>query len=219
MSDQDIVLALQERKILGKGLNKLRRDGSVPAVVHDHGKPSLAVVGDYRIVAKTYEQAGKHHPVNLTIGSRKETVIIKDVHYDPVKHLISHVVFQAIRQDEKVETEVPIVLVGEIPAEKAGLMVITHLSHVNAEALPRDLPDELTVSTEGLVEINDKITVADLVIPSGVSVLTEPETLIASVEETKAQLSEESVDEEEAAEGEETEEGEEETKKEGTEEE
>lgn len=208
MSDTDVALDLQERKVLHKGLKKLIREGMVPGVIHDHGKPSVPVMAEYRLIAKTYEKAGKHHPVDLTIGSRKETAIIKDVHYDPVKHLIRHVVFQAIRQDETVETEVPIVFVGEIPAEKAGLMVITHLSHVAAEALPKDLPDELTVSTEGLAEINDKITVADLIIPSGVTVLTEPETLIASVEETKAQLSEESAEEEaeEGEAGEETEE-------------
>ena len=205
MSDSDVSLALDERKVIGKGLNKLRHEGLVPAVIHDHGKPSINVMAQYGLIAKTYEKAGKHHPVNLTIDGKKETAIIKDVHFDPVKHVIRHVVFQAIRQDETVETEVPVVLVGEIPAEKAGLMVITHLSHVAAEALPKDLPDELTVSTESLIEVNDKITVADLTIPSGVTVLTEPETLIASVEETKAQLSEELAEE---TEGETTEEGE-----------
>lgn len=218
MSDNEIVLALDKREVLGKGLNQLRKQNIVPAVIHDHGKPSLHVMGEYRLIAKVYGEAGKHHPVNLKIGDKSETVIIKDVHYDPVKHVIRHVVFQAIRQDETVETEVPVVLEGEIPAVKAGLMVITHLTHVNAEALPRDLPDQLVVDATGLAEINDKITVADITVPSGVTILTEPETLIASVEETKAQLSEESTEEEVEGEGEETEESEQEEKKEGTEE-
>jgi len=196
MSDKDITLALKEREVLGKGLAKLRNEGLVPAVIHDHGKPSIHVMGEYGPIAKVFASAGKHHPVELTIGSKKNTVIIKDVHFDPVKHLVQHVVFQAIRQDETVETEVPVSFIGEVPAEKAGLLVITHLSHVDAEALPKDLPDKIELNMESLVEIGDKLTVADLTIPTGVTILTEPETLIVSVEETKAQLSEESTEEE-----------------------
>jgi large subunit ribosomal protein L25 len=202
MSDKDISLALQEREVLGKGLNKLRQQGLVPAVIHDHGKPSTHVMGEYQSIAKVYANAGKHHPVELTVGSKKNTAIIKDVHYDPVKHRVEHVVFQAIHQDEKVETEVPIVFVGEIPAEKAGLMVITHLSHVETEALPKDLPDELQLNTESLVEIGDKLTVADLVVPENVTVMSDPESLIVSVEETPAQVSEEAEEEEVEGEGE-----------------
>jgi large subunit ribosomal protein L25 len=196
MSDNEISLELEERQVLGKGLNQLRQKGLVPAVIHDHGKPSTHVMGEYQTVAKVFATAGKHHPVELIIAGKKNTAIIKDVHYNPVKHLVEHVVFQAIRQDEKVETEVPISFVGEIPAEKAGLMVITHLSSVEAEALPRDLPDKIELNTEKLLEIGDKLTVADLIIPKNVTILTEPETLVISVEETKAQLSEESAEEE-----------------------
>lgn len=204
MSDKDISLALQPREVLGKGLNQLRKQGLVPAVIHDHGNPSTHVMGEYQSIAKVYASAGKHHPVELSVGSKKNTAIIKDVHYDPVKHRVEHVVFQAIRQDEKVETEVPIAFVGEIPAEKTGLMVITHLSHVETEALPKDLPDQLELNTESLVEIGDKLTVADLKIPANVTLLTDPESLIISVEETPAQVSEESTEEEAEAEGEES---------------
>ncbi|HUD07189.1 MAG TPA: 50S ribosomal protein L25 [Candidatus Saccharimonadales bacterium] len=207
MSDQDIGLELQERTVIRKGLGKLRAEGFIPAVIHDHGKPSVHVMSQYQKLAKVYEQAGKHHPVQLSVGNSRNLAIIKDVSYDPVKNRIFHVVFQAIRQDEKVETEVPVVVFGDIPAEKAGLLVITHLSHVEVEALPKDLPDELKVDAGKLVEIGDKINVSDLDIPVGVTLLTEPETLIASVEESKAQLAEEAAAEEaqaqaEAAEGE-----------------
>lgn len=194
MSDSDISLALQDRQVLGKGLSALRKQGWIPGIIHDHGQPSQPVMGEYQTIAKVYANAGKHHPVELRIGKTKNTAIIKEVIYDPVKHTLQHVVFQAIRQNEKVETEVPIVFIGDLPAEKAGLMVITHLSHVITEALPRDLPDELQLNTETLVEIGDKMTVADLIIPPNVIVITEPETLIVSVEETKAQISEETTE-------------------------
>jgi large subunit ribosomal protein L25 len=209
MSSEEIILKLQKREVVGKGLARIRKDGQVPAVVHDHGKPSIIVMGSYPDISKVFAKAGKHHPVQLDIDGKKETVIIKEVDVNPVKNTMSHVVFQAIRQDEKVETEVPIKMEGDAPAQKTGLMVIINTSSVEVEALPRDLPDELIVDITKLEQIGDRVLVSDLVVPSGVTVLTEPETLIASVEETKAQISEEA-EEETLAEGEEgaTEEGE-----------
>jgi hypothetical protein len=92
---------------------------------------------------------------------------------------LQHVVFQAIRQNETVEAEVPIRVEGDIPAEKVGLMTLHQLDTVEIEALPRNLPDELVVSAEKLVELHDKITVADLVVPDGVTILTELDHPIA----------------------------------------
>jgi large subunit ribosomal protein L25 len=91
----------------------------------------------------------------------------------------------------KVEAEVPIHLEGEIPAEKVGLMVLHQLDHVEVEALPANLPDELKVDATKLTEIGDQIIVADLVVPDGVTVLTDAEHPIARVVETKAMISEE----------------------------
>lgn len=207
MSSEEIVLKLQKRETVGKGLAKIRKDGLIPAVVHDHGNPSIVVMGVYSDIAKVFTEAGKHHPVQLEIDGKSQSVIIKDVDIDPVKNLIAHVVFQAIRMDEKIETEVPISMVGDSPAQKVGLLLIPHLSVVEVEALPKDLPDELVLDISSLAEIGDKLTAANLVIPSGVTMITEPDILIVSVEETKAQISEEE-EAAELAEGEEGAEGE-----------
>jgi large subunit ribosomal protein L25 len=101
---------------------------------------------------------------------------------------------------------VPIRLEGEIPAEKVGLMVLHQLDEVEIEALPTNLPDELVVDATKLVELHDKITVADLVVPTGVTIITELDHPISTVVETKAMMSEEE-EAAEAAEGEEGEEG------------
>lgn len=211
MSNEEIALALKEREVVGKQVKHLRREGSIPAVIHDHGKPSKVVMAPALDLTKAYDKAGKHHPVNLTVGRQKYLAIIKDVDFDPKKHQLRHVVFNAIKQDEKVQTEVPVRLEGEIPAEKAGFMVITNLDVIEIEALPKDLVDEFQVSAAGLAEIGDKVTVADIKVPDGVTILTEAEHPIATVEETKEQISEEAAAEEgaegedEAGEGEATE--------------
>ncbi len=208
MSQDSITLSLTKREVVGKGLNQFRRDGQTPAVIHNHGQESVVVSGPYLDLLRVYQKAGKTSPVNLNVGDQKYMALIKQVDFDPKKNLLRHVVFNAIRQDEKQKTEVPVHFVedAEIPAEKAGLMVIRQLDVVEIEALPKDLVDELTVDPSGLAEIGDKITVADIKVPEGVEILTEAEHPIATVEETKAQMSEEA--EEEATEGEEGAEGE-----------
>lgn len=191
MVNLDKTIDLQERTVVGKGLASVRSEGLVPAVIHNHGQPSLHVMGPVTELGKIYQEAGKHHPLQLKVGSQDFLALIKDVHFNPVKRQMEHIVFQAIRTDEKVEAEVPIHLIGEIPAEKVGLMILHQLDHVQIEALPKDLPDSFSVDATKLVELHDKLTVEDLVIPAGVTILTELDHPIATVAETKAQISDE----------------------------
>jgi large subunit ribosomal protein L25 len=191
MSMVDEPVKLKEREVLGKGLSSIRGDGFVPAVVHNHGEVSLHVMASEVELVKVYREAGKHHPLELQVGSKRFLALIKDVQFNPVKHRMQHVVFQAIRRDEKVEAEIPVHLDGDAPAEKIGLMVLHQLDHVEVEALPQNLPDELRVDACMLAELHDKITVADIKAPEGVTILTELDHPIASVVETKAQMAEE----------------------------
>ncbi len=190
MSNEDITLSVKARDVLGKQVKQLRRDGLVPAVIHDHGKPSIIIMAPTLDLQKVFSAAGKHHPVSLTVGGKKHLAIIKDVDFDPKKHHLRHVVFNAIKQDEKVETEVPVILDGDSPAEKQSLMVITDLDTLEIEALPKDLPDELRVDASPLAEVGDKVHAADVKLPEGVTLLTEPEAVIAHVEMPKDQVAE-----------------------------
>lgn len=210
MSTDTISLEMEKRTVTGGQVKALRREGTVPTVIHNHGKDSIVAQAPFITMSKVYSQAGKHHPVELTVGKDKYLGIIKEVDLDPRKNTLRHVVFNAIRRDEKVKADIPLELTGEeVPAEKAGYMVITNLDTVEVEALPHKLPDVLSISKEHLAEIGDKITVADLEVPEGVEIITESDHPIATVEETKAQISEEDEETEaEAEEGAESEEGE-----------
>lgn len=191
MTSDTIALDVEERTVLRKGLRSLRDAGMVPAVIHDHGKDSVHVMAEYGPLLKVYSQAGKHHPVHLTVGSKKHLAMIKDADFEPVKYRLRHIVFQAIKQNEEVTAEIPVVLVGdEIPAEKMSLLVLKQLDRVEVKALPNALPDELTVDATKLAEVGDHLTVADIVVPKGVTITTEPEMQIAIVEMPKDQIAE-----------------------------
>lgn len=191
MSQETITLELSIRETVGKGLGRLRREGQVPGVIHDHGKPSIIVQGVYQDVYKTFTKAGKHHPVQIKAGSKNYTTLIKDVTLEPRKGTVSHIVFNAVRADEKVSAEVPVHIQyaeGEegTPAEKASLIVLHNTEVVEVEALPKDLPDALHYDADKLVAVGDQATVADLHAPHGVTIKTDAATVLATVFEPSA---------------------------------
>lgn len=203
MSSDKITIDLEEREVIGKGLAKVREAGQIPAVVHNHGKPSIHVKADYKKLAKAFSQAGSHHPVQLKLGDKQKLALIRDVDFEPTKRNIRHVVFQAIRQNEKVHAEIPILFEGEdqIPAEKAGLMVLKQMDYVEVSALPGNLPDELKVDATKLAEVGDRIAVSDIEVPEGVELLVEPGHQIAVVEMPRDQVAEADAAQEALAEG------------------
>lgn len=200
MSSEIITLKLTERKELGRAIKVLRRNGFVPANIYERGQASTAVTAQFTELTKVYHLAGKHHPVELTVGTKKHLAMIKDVDLDPVRGQIRHIAFHAINKNETVTAEIPVRVDGEVPAERMSLLVLHTLDTVVVEALPANLPDELTVDGTKLVEIGDKLQVSDIVVPKGVTIMTDPDQTIAVVEEPKDQMAEADAEAAEAAE-------------------
>ncbi len=187
---EDVTVSYTKRDVTGKAVKRLRTAGHVPAVIHDHGKESKVVQVEYQHMVKTFQAAGKHHPVHLD-GEHKYTALIKHVTFDPKRNTITHVVFNAVKANEKVETTVPVHPKYEegnevSPAERASLIVLHNTETVEVEALPKDLPDVLYFDGEKLVAVGDHATVADLIVPTGVIVKTDPATVLSTVFEPSA---------------------------------
>lgn len=187
----EVTLELEKREVTGKTVKNLRKAGMVPAVIHDHGKPSVVVQAEYQAIYKAYQDAGKHHPVSLKAGGKNYTAIIKNVTFDPVYNSLMHVVFNAVKAHEKVTTDVPVHIKLEegndaTPAERSGLMVLHNLTTVEVEAAANKLPDALEFDGEKLVEVGDHATVADLIVPAGVEIKTDAEQTVARVVEPAA---------------------------------
>ena len=170
-----ITLNLDERTLHGKKVAKLRREMIVPGVVYGAGFEPMSVQANQQLVDKVYKSAGKHAPVHITVGSQKKIAMIKDVDVDPLKNNVRHISLHAVKQNEKVEAEVPVHLIGEgeSAAEKAGLIVLQALDKLEVKALPMDLPDALEVSIVDLAEAGDRVTVADIKLPANVELIDE----------------------------------------------
>lgn len=166
----DISLTLDKREATGKKVVQLRRKGVVPSVVYGGHSDPISTQSTYVDTLKVTRAAGKHTPVTITVDGKKKLAIIKAIDLDPVKHRLRHVAFHTIKQNEKIVTEVSIHLMGEgeSAAEKAGLVVLQAIEHIEVRALPKDLPEALEVSIAGLATDEDKITLSDITLPEGV---------------------------------------------------
>ena len=187
----EISLKLDERTAEGKKLTKLRESGLTPSVVYGAQEKPIMTQSRQVETSKVIHNAGKHTPVNLIIDGKKKLAIIKSIDMDPVKHVLRHVAFHTIKQDDIITTEVPVVLTGlsESPAERAGLVILQAIEHLEIKAKPADLPESLELSVMNLETHEDKIAVSDIKLPNGVEfadVDQDMELIIANVYEPSA---------------------------------
>lgn len=187
----NISIKLEKRTATGKKVAQLRRDGFVPSVVYGGQNDPIDTQSGIVETTKVAHAAGRHTPVDIEIDGKKHLAIIKSIDMDPVKHSILHVAFHTINQNDKIVTEVPIHLVGlgESAAERAGLVVLQAIEHVEIRAIPADLPEALEISIIDLATDEDKLTLGDLKLPKGVEFADheqDTDLVIANVYEPSA---------------------------------
>lgn len=196
----NIELKAQKREVTGKKVHTIRKEGFVPATIYQHGKESVNVQVEYQPFVKVFASAGYGQPVHIEIDGKSRLAMIKNVHVDPAKNTYMHVEFHAVRADRVVEAEIPVHIVGNVPAEQTGNFLVRQNDHVIVRAKPGDLPEEYELSAETLVNPGDSLTVADIKdVGSGVEMISEPELTLVTVEEPRAVEEPEETEEVDAA--------------------
>lgn len=170
---EKLTLTVEERVLHGKKVAQLRKDNLVPGVIYGQGFEPISVQAVQQVINKIYRAAGKHHAIYLTVAGKRKIAMIKDIDIDPLKNTINHISFHAVKQNEKIEADIPVRLVGEgeSPAEKAGLIVLQTIEKLEVRALPMELPDALEVSIMELSQQGDRITVGDIKLPENVELV------------------------------------------------
>ncbi len=194
MSDNPVLLA-EERSEFGKGAaRRARRAGKVPTVLYGHGaEPRHLDVPAHDLFLIV--RGSKNALVELKIDGKTQLALVKDVQVHPVRRDILHADFLAVKAGEKVDVEVPVVVVGEpTPGTVHSLDEFTIL----VKAPATSIPEHLEVSIEGL-EVGSAVHVSDLQLPAGVEVELDAETVIVSIQEAAAEESEEAEGEADAA--------------------
>lgn len=183
-----ISLKAEPRVVLGKKVKKLRQKGMLPAVLYGGDMPSQAITVIYKDFEKAYREAGESTLLELRMDGKPHTVLIYGITHDPLKGIPVHADFYAVRLDKTIRTRVLFEFKGESPAVKnEGGILIKVRQEVEVEALPQDLPHEITVDISALEAIGSRISLADIPVPKGVKILAEKEDVIVLVEAPRSE--------------------------------
>ena len=176
----EVRLTAETRTEFGKGgARRTRRAGKVPAVIYGHGADPRHVALVAHDLAHALRKGGSNVLLTLDIEDGEQLVIPKSVQRHPIKGYFEHVDLLAVRRGEKVTVDVSISVVGEVAP--GGLLNQENTS-ISVEADATDIPTEFEVSIDGL-EIGGQITAGDVTLPNGVTLITDPESLVLAIAE------------------------------------
>ena len=191
----DLELTLDARDAQGKANKRLRRAGIVPGVVYGKGETSTNVQVDVKTFETLFRSAGRTSVVKFRLpgASRATSGFIRSVQRNPLTGSAIHVDYLLVNLNVEMEVEVPLVFSGEAPAvEETGGALIHNLSSIRVKALPNDIPHEVEVNVSTLVSLDVAIHVKDLSLNRDlVQVLTDGETLVATVVPPRIEIEEE----------------------------
>jgi large subunit ribosomal protein L25 len=181
---EQIELQANNRDILGKGVRFLRRQGITPVHLFGHDLKSLALQCQTAKLERSLAQAGEIRLVTLKVSDEKRVrpVLVREVQREPLTSKLLHVDFYQVKMDEKVEVEIPIVLVGEAPALQAkGNRLLRELDTLTVECLPSKIPTSLQVNIGSLTEAGQAVRVKDIAVDSDITVLGGPEQVVVTI--------------------------------------
>ncbi|MFM8237328.1 MAG: 50S ribosomal protein L25 [Actinomycetota bacterium] len=178
----DTMLTAERRDALGKGgAGRVRRDGRVPAVVYGLGGESIPVsVGARELSRLLAGPSGVNTLITLSLDGTEELALARQIQRNPLKGSITHVDFIRVRADQTVEADVPLHLVGDAEGVSRGGVLEQSLHQLLVEARPSDVPTSIEIDVTALM-IGDSVHVRDLAVPAGVTVLQDPDALVAVI--------------------------------------
>lgn len=178
-----LALKCTARTIKNQGyLNEMKRKNYVPGIVYGQGQENVPVFLEGRELSRIFDKHGSRGLFSLQIeGQAKPAmVLIREVQKHPLNGKLIHVDFMSVNMDEQIHSTVSIVINGEDEILKNGGIPQLGAKEVQVLCLARDLPESITVDVSGL-GIGQKITVAELTVPEGVELTTDPETMVITV--------------------------------------
>ena len=190
-------ITAEQRTEFGKGAaRRIRRDHKIPAVVYGHGNDPihLSLPGHETMMA--LKHGGSNALLELDIDGTLQLALAREVQVDPIRRVLEHIDFVAVRQGETVTVDVRVHLVGEAAPDT---LVVTENTTVQVETEATHIPESIEISIQG-APVGTQIHASDLILPEGTVLLTDPETLVVNVtaaqsaEQLEAELAEAEAD-------------------------
>jgi len=163
----------------------------MPAVFYGKKEKSTPITISKAEFKKVWKEAGESSVIDLVGNNIEAEALIYDVDLDPVTDEPRHADFYVFEKGKKIEIAVPLEFIGVAPAVKdMGGTLVKVLHEIEIEALPKDLPHNISVDISSLLNFDSQILAKDIKLPQGVVLVTKLEEVVASVYETKEEVEE-----------------------------
>lgn len=192
---------LQAEKRVAHGSNankKIRKEELVPAVLYQKDEENVNLQLVAKDLDKVVAEAGTSAIVTLSFDGTEKKVIIRDYQRHPFKNMFLHVDFLGVNMNETLKVSIPVVLLNRDEVIVQPSVLMQGLNELEIEALPSDIPAQIEFDVQNL-QIGDVVTVSELEIPEGVTVLSDAEEMIASLSEPKEEELDEEIEDVDAA--------------------
>lgn len=188
----EITLDVKPRTELGKGpASRYRVAGQVPAVFYGPSVEPVSLLVDAKQMSQAlHTEAGGNVLININVEGTSRLTVAREIQRHPIRGTILHVDFINVARDRKIEAHVPLHLVGDSRGVHEGGVLDQHMHELHIEAVPTDVPTAIEIDISG-VGIGETLHVGDIVVPSGVLVLTPAEEMVAAVIEPRVSSEEE----------------------------
>ncbi|MDZ4169312.1 MAG: 50S ribosomal protein L25 [Coriobacteriia bacterium] len=185
-------ITVTPRTVVGKTAHRLAAVGQIPAVLYGVGREAMPMAVDRH----AFELWATHHAsgsgmVELKVEGEKKPVnaMVREIQRSAVKGTILHVDFLAVSMDKPIHANVPLHLVNDPEGVRAGGVLTVNIHELNVEALPAELPESMEWDVSGMM-VGDTLHVRDIVAPKGITLLDEPEGIVASVQIPRLEVEE-----------------------------
>ncbi len=171
-----------DARTLGESVENIRKAGKIPAVFYGAKASSTAITVNDKEFLKVLHEAGESTAISLKTPTETLDVMIHDIQFDPVKNKPLHVDFLVIDMNKPITVKVPIEFTGIALAVKNSLGNLVEVLHeIEIEALPKNLPHSLPIDVSILAEVDQKLQISDIAVPAGVTILDNPEEIVALI--------------------------------------
>jgi large subunit ribosomal protein L25 len=180
------VLKANKRETFGtRKLKPLRKQGQIPGIVYGHGQPPLPVALSLHDVGVAL--AHGERLLELDVEGKIQNVLVKEVQYDPMGQEILHVDLARVDLDERVKVTVPIVLRGTPAGAAEGGVLHQVTAQATIECTVRSIPEDLRMSVAEM-KIGDVLQMKNLTLPEDAKLVSDAETIVATVSIVKEEV-------------------------------
>jgi large subunit ribosomal protein L25 len=188
---EKVILKATKRTVIGKQVSQLRRAGQLPGVIYGHNFEPTPISLEAHNASQVIPHLTSSSIVNIDLDGKMIPSLVREKQKNYIKNVYTHIDFLAVSLTETIRAEVSLHFHGLAPAIKDfNAAIVNNMDSIEVEALANDLPERVEVDLSVLAKVGDAIHVRDLVIPAGVTLLSDMDDMVAVATATHDEVAE-----------------------------